>query len=111
MRPRALVWLLAVLALALTPVVGASDAKAAANHAAGASMPECPDHAPPPDCPDEGTAKHASGDCCPLMANAVALLPDAAAAVRPPVDRALLSSVPPGLTGLSPSKDPPPPRA
>ena len=106
-RIRLLVWLLALVALIAPPGLSA-HAMAAATRT---SSLHCPDHAPPPDpCPGEGTAKHAAGACCPLMAGAVALLPPPAS-----VDKRIHFHAPaPGivrsLVGRLFTKDPPPPR-
>jgi hypothetical protein len=106
-RLRLLAWLIALLALIAPPAVTAH----AMTPAAPAATVDCPDHAPPPDpCPAEGTAKHAMGTCCPLMAGAVALLSasmgaESAASFHP--------SLPPlarHLAGLLFAQDPPPPR-
>lgn len=116
-RLRALVWLIAVVAF-VVPAFGTTMA----GHAMAAAMTpvmmqgeqaasvDCPEHAPPPDCPAQGTAKHAAGQCCPMMSCTFAMLaptmvadvalsfaPDAAAVAR-------------SLTGLVFTKDPPPPR-
>ncbi|MDI1283202.1 MAG: hypothetical protein PSV46_02295 [Reyranella sp.] len=117
-RARTLVWLIALAAF-VVPSFGA----AAASHAAGQSMGQpveqgapaasvdCPDHAPPPKpCPEQGTAKHAAGECCPLMGGVVAVLPAgipvaSALSLVPPVAATVRS-----LTGISFNQDPPPPR-
>lgn len=106
-RLRLLVWLVALLSLAVPPVM-AGHARASTAEAA---MVDCPDHAPPPPCPDEGTAKHAASACCPLMGGAVAvLLPEASMAARPPAEsRAAMTVL--TLAGRLFTKDPPPPRA
>ena len=104
MRLRGLLWLVALCAFLLPPA-------ATQAMVAGADHPMpigCHDSAPPP-CPDKGTAKHAAGLCCALMAQVLAVLPAetggvvAAAGIdAPPAARS--------LTGLVPHKDPPPPR-
>jgi hypothetical protein len=107
MHWRGLVWLLAFVALVLPPSFAPSTA-AAASHPTTTS--DCDHHAPPPPCPEKGTAKHAAGLCCPLMAQMVATLP-ASVATADPATRgpaALPAAV--HFTGLSPHKDPPPPR-
>ena len=106
-RIRLLVWLITLVALIAPPGM-TSHAMASAGQA---SSVDCPDHAPPPvPCPNQGTAKHAAGACCPLMSGAVALLAmpaviDAPLLVHGPA-RAQVHS----LTGLVFSQDPPPPR-
>ncbi len=106
-RLRFLVWLLTLVALIAPP--GVSDH--AMMPMSEAASVDCPDHAPPPDpCPSEGTAKHATGTCCPMMAGAVALLSSSVGAggfisfhpPAPPLARQ--------LAGLLFSQDPPPPR-
>jgi len=108
MRLRSLVWLLAFMALVLPPSIGASAAMAVSGHR---MMSDCDHHSPPPPCPDKGTAKHAAGLCCPLMSHAMATLPSpvVAAVLGVHGPAAVLTTV--RFTGLSPRKDPPPPRA
>jgi hypothetical protein len=108
MRLRSLLWLIALCAFLLPPAVTPTEATAPSKHG---MMSNCPDHAPPPaPCPEKGSAKHAAGLCCPAMAQVVAVLPVVA------MTTSLASSDPPALsvtrdlTGLSPHKDPPPPR-
>ena len=113
-RTRSLVWLIALVAF-VVPSFGA----AAASHAMAPSMThgaqvasvDCPDHAlPPEDCPSLGTAKHAAGQCCPMMSCTLAVPPLS-------VVEGALSSLgqPPlapvrSLAGLTFTQDPPPPR-
>ena len=108
-RLRALFWLVALFAFAL-PMLGtapAGHARVGAEQAAA----DCPEHAPPPDpCPAKGTAKHAAGECCPLMSSTLALLPlsvdgETAASYSAPVPSPVRS-----LAGYVFTKDPPPPR-
>jgi len=113
-RARSLVWLIALVAF-VVPSFGT----AAASHAmtpdavvgAQAGLADCPDHAPPPKpCPEQGTAKHAASQCCPLMSGTVALLPStiaeqASSAIAPP-----LVALAHRLIGLTFTQDPPPPR-
>jgi hypothetical protein len=107
-RARLLVWMIAVVALLVPPVVVA-HAMAPAGQAASV---DCPGHAPPPDpCPDHGSAKHAASACCSLMAGTMALLPPAvdpgaSISFRPPFPAPARH-----LSGLGFSQDPPPPRA
>ena len=111
---RALVWLVVVAAFLMPPVMPPVMAQSA--HAlpmqAGKLAVHCPDHIPPPaPCPDRDSAKHAAGTCCSLMAAVVALLPEAVAATRSTMlasERA--AAVVASLTGISHTKDPPPPR-
>ena len=104
---RLLVWLVSLVALMVPPGM-ASHAIMPTHQAATVN---CPDHAlPPPPCPDQGTTKHAAGDCCPLMASMAALLPSAVA-----IDGLVVFQVPPpgrgeGHAGRTVTKDPPPPR-
>lgn len=106
-RLRLLVWTIALVAL-LAPPGMTVHAMAPAGEVASV---DCPDHAPPPDpCPDHGTARHAVGDCCPLMSGTVALLPAVVGSGE------TASSPAPGqvrstsLIGRVFSQDPPPPR-
>jgi hypothetical protein len=103
-----LVWLIAMLALIAPPGLSLSAMAAPVEKAATV---DCPDHTPPPSpCPDKGTAKHAAGTCCPLMAGAVALL---SPAMVIEATFALATMVAPSVRSLSGrtfTKDPPPPR-
>ena len=102
-------WLIALLAFACPPLSGA-HAGPAVHHAA--SGVDCPDRAPPPQpCPAQGTAKHAAGACCAMMAGMLAVLPGPPIlqTLPPSVGRSL--AVYADLTGLLFTKDPPPPRA
>ena len=108
---RLLVWLVALMALVVAlvmPPVATGHAMAPPQLVASA---DCPHHAlPPAPCPDHGTAKHAAGDCCPLMAPMMALLSaalvlDARVTFRPP-----MPEPPAGFAGRTVTKDPPPPR-
>src|SRR5262245_38178917 len=103
---RFLVWLISLVALMMPPGM-AAHAMAPAHPA---TFVDCPDHPSPPPCPDQRTAKHATGDCCPLMVCMAALLPSAASVeglvaflLTPP---ARLQS----YAGRTVAKDPPPPR-
>ena len=113
-RARTLVWLIA-LAIFAVPSFGA----AAASHAmaqpmtqdAGAALVDCPDHAPPPaPCPEQGTAKHAASQCCPLMAGSMALLPSAILERTPSLAEHPFLAPVHRLAGLTFTQDPPPPR-
>ena len=103
---RVFVWMLTALALSLPPVLPAQ----AMAFAQPATTIECPDHVPADPCPDAGTARHAAGDCCPLMSNAVAVL--AATADVDGLETAASAARPPSrhLIGRTFSQDPPPPR-
>ncbi len=109
-RARSFLWLIALAAFVCPPLTGAV-ASSAVDHMAVA-MPDCPDHVPPPDpCPLKDTAKHAAGDCCPMMSGVPALLPEAIPGdTRSPFHSRVLS-VGISLTGLLFTQDPPPPRA
>jgi hypothetical protein len=106
-RRRLLVWLIALVMLVAPPGMVAH----AMSPADAATAVDCPGHAPPPPCPDEGTAKHAASTCCPLMAGAVAMLLPAVD-IEPPAR----SGLPPAaagdtLAGRTLTEEPPPPRA
>lgn len=115
MKLSAILWLIAAFALALSPVLQRSDAKAAVHHASSVpAKSDCHDHTPPPPpepCSDMGTAKHAAGECCPMMVGAVALLPGISAAPALPTEHEPPVVAARHLTGFFPTKDPPPPRA
>ncbi len=108
MRFRNFLWLVALFAFLVPPAVAPTAAMETGSHA---MMSDCPDQAPPPaPCPDKDGAKHAAGLCCPFMALAVAVLPMVAASAD---GRGFADNVAPvtsHLTGLSLTKDPPPPR-
>jgi len=123
MRLRPFLWLIA-LAVFVVPMMGAPAMRGATAHAASGksgahshhlvdtAQGECPDHPPPPpiDCPAHGSAKHAAGLCCPMMAGAVALL---APGLAPPAAPRFVSpgtGVARPLVSHLPTKDPPPPR-
>ena len=113
-RARILVWLIALVAF-VVPSFGTAAASHAMTssmtHGAQAATVECPDHAPPPeDCPAQGTAKHAAGQCCPMMSCTFAVLPPASAGVAPAPRHAWLSAPVRSLIGLTFTQDPPPPR-
>jgi hypothetical protein len=111
---RTLVWLIALVAF-VVPSFGAAAASHAMAHPtaleAQAASVECPDHAPPPaDCPAQGTAKHAAGQCCPMMSCTLAVPPlSMAEDAQPPLGQPPLAPVR-GLAGLTFTQDPPPPR-
>lgn len=106
-RARLLVWMIAVVAL-LAPPGMTAHAMAPAGQL---SSVDCPDHAPPPDpCPDHGTARHAAGVCCPLMAGTLALVPPATSVEGPTVFHPPAPAPALNLSGLTFSQDPPPPR-
>jgi len=105
-RARTLVWLIALIAFAV-PSFGTAHAMAPAGQPASV---DCPDHAPPPDCPAQGTAKHAAGECCPLMSGAVALLLPGAIAEAPARFHTRVIAAVANLTTLFLAQEPPPPR-
>jgi len=104
-RLRSLLWLIALLGF-LAP----SFATASMAHMGQAASADCPDHAPPPDCPAQGTAKHAAGSCCPLMAGVAALLPPVAPVQMAAPCHARPATIAHNLAGLIFTQDPPPPR-
>lgn len=113
---RSFLWLLALGALvvptfgvAMVPSHASSPAHAAPAVEHAASM-DCEHAPPPPDCPAQGTAKHAAGTCCPLMAASVAILLPTAVAEAPASAfvRVLAGVI--RLTGRFSAQDPPPPR-
>lgn len=106
LRTRSLLWLIAVIAFAV-PSFGTVGAMAPAGQAASV---DCPDHAPPPDCPEHGTAKHAAGECCPLMSGAVALLLPGATAEAPVRAHTRVTAAVATLASLFLAQEPPPPR-
>lgn len=108
-RFRSIAWLIALIAF-LTAPFGPASMAYAAQPIKQAALLDCPDHAPPPDCPAQGTAKHAAGKCCPLMAGVVALLPAGAFAQTEAPAHARPRTIAPNLTGLAYTQDPPPPR-
>ena len=109
-RLRSFLWLMALVAFTLSSFGGPWVGHAVAS-AEQTAMADCPDHqAPPPDCPSEGTAKHAAGQCCPLMTGVVALLPAAALAQTIVPYHARPATIARDLTGLVFTQDPPPPR-
>jgi hypothetical protein len=107
MRLRSLLWLVALAAFLLPSFVGPA---VAAHRMSDPVMSDCGHDMPPPPCPEKDTAKHAAGLCCPLMSGTMALLPPVAAVGPRSPHAALLTLAAPHLTGLSPHKDPPPPR-
>lgn len=112
-RARTLVWLIAVIAFAVPSfgTVGAGHAMAPPlERGAQAGAMDCPDHAPPPGCPAQGTAKHAAGECCPLMSGVVALFLPGAIADAPVRSHARVIAAVAGLTSLFLAQEPPPPR-
>jgi len=109
-RIRSLLWLVVLITFAVSSLGAASIAHAALSGERTAA--DCAEHAPPPDpCPAKGSAKHAAGDCCPLMAGALALLPAVPAGGEMAMAfDALLPWRAPSLAGRLFTKDPPPPR-
>jgi hypothetical protein len=113
-RARTLIWLIALAAF----VVPSFRATLASHEMtpdvvveAHAAMVDCADHAPPPKpCPEQGTAKHAASQCCPLMSGSVALLPSTDIEQASPFVEPLVLALVHRLTGLTFTQDPPPPR-
>jgi hypothetical protein len=103
---RSLLWLVALAAFLLPSFVGPA---VASHRMSDPVMSDCGHELPPP-CPEKDTAKHTAGLCCPFMSGTVALLPPVAAVDLHSLHAALLPRAVPYLTGLSPHKDPPPPR-
>ncbi len=108
-RLRTLIWLIAVVAFAV-PSFGTVMASHAMAPAGQAASLDCPDHAPPPDCPAQGTAKHAAGQCCPQMTGAVALLLPGATAKAPVRAHTRVIVAATTLVSLFLAQEPPPPR-
>ena len=108
-QARSFLWLIALVTFALSSFGTASLGHVAVS-AEQTAMADCPDHAPPPDCPADGTAKHAAGQCCPLMTGVVALLPPATPAQAAAPHSARPATIARDLTGLIFTQDPPPPR-
>ena len=106
---RSLLWLVALLAFALSSIGTASIGHATASPEQ-ATMADCPEHAPPPDCPSQGTAKHAAGKCCPLMSGVVALLPPIVLGETALPYHGHPDTIARDLVGLVFTQDPPPPR-
>jgi len=112
---RSFLWLIALVALSV-PSLGTWVAPVQAAIGQGAdhaAMTDCGEHKPPPpdDCPSRDTAKHVTGDCCPAMGGARALLPAGALAPNDSLPEPRDAAVFRDLTGLAPVKDLPPPRA
>lgn len=107
MRWRSFVWLLAFVALVFPPLAGPSAGMTAS---AQESATGCDHHAPPPPCPEKGSAKHAAGVCCPLMAQVVATLTSMVETTGFPTGGRTALPATVHFAGLSPHKDPPPPR-
>jgi hypothetical protein len=107
MRLRSLLWLVAVAVFVLPSLVGPV---LAFDHGKRSVAADCGHDGPPPPCPDQDTAKHAAGLCCPLMACAVALLPDAASGLPHLLSGPFAPVYARDMIGLSPHEDPPPPR-
>ncbi|MGZ5901797.1 MAG: hypothetical protein ACXWK3_18795 [Reyranella sp.] len=109
-RPRSFLWLVALIAF-VVPSLGMAQVGHAAARGERTVSADCPQHAPPPDpCPAKGTAKHAAGECCPLMASVLALLPQAAGGYAAMSFRAPIPQPAHSLVGRIFTKDPPPPR-
>ena len=101
-----LLWLIALTAFVCPPAIAAV---APAASAAPSVSHHCAD-GPPPPCPENGSARHAAGLCCPFMAQAIALLSPTVVIASSDDADTLPVSADRDLTGLSPRQDPPPPR-
>ena len=101
-----LLWLVALAAFVCPPTIAAAAATGSARFAVSHHCADCP----PPPCPENGSARHAAGLCCPSMAHAIAVL--SLTVVIASSDDADKVPIFAGrdLTGLSPHQDPPPPR-
>lgn len=108
-RFRILIWLFAI-AVFVIPSMGPKMVGHEMAPAERAMSVDCPSHAPPSGCPDEGTAKHAAGECCPLMAGVVALPSPSATVAAPAFRHVHVSPTSRTLAGRLFTKDPPPPR-
>jgi hypothetical protein len=109
-RARSLVWLVALIAFLVPTLAMASMAHANAP-VEGTALADCPEHAPPPDpCPAKDTAKHAAGDCCPLMTSVLALLPSVAGDDLTMSVHSRVAECVHSFAGRLFTKDPPPPR-
>lgn len=107
---RSLAWLIALVGFVI-PSLGTASMAHAAHPVEQAAAADCPEHAPPPDpCPAKGTAKHVAGDCCPLMASSLAVLPPMAGIEGTRRFRAPGPGRVQSLAGRTFTKDPPPPR-
>jgi hypothetical protein len=110
MMARSIFWLVVLIAFVLPSLGTASMAHAAASVERTAAV-DCPQHPPPPaPCPEKGTARHAAGDCCPMMASVLALLPSAAEGDAGQSFQAPLPERVRNLAGRLFTQDPPPPR-
>lgn len=107
MRLRSLLWLVATMAFLLPSFVG--PAAASDRMVSHPAMSDCGHDAPPP-CPEKDTAQHAAGLCCPFMSGTGELMPTGAAVDARSLHGSYLLPAARHLTGLSPHKDPPPPR-
>jgi hypothetical protein len=100
-----LLWLIALAAFVCPPAIAAA---AMTGSAMRSVSHHCAD-GPPPPCPENDSARHAAGLCCPFMAHAMAVL--SPTIIIAPDDADIFpASAGRDLTGLSPHQDPPPPR-
>lgn len=106
MRLRSVLWLVALAAFLVPSFIGSA---VASHRLSDPVMSDCGHEMPPP-CPEKDTAKHTAGLCCPFMSCALAVLPPAAAAGPRRLHATFPPLAVPHLIGLSPHKDPPPPR-
>ena len=103
---RRLLWLIALAVFVCPSWIGSSMAMESTAHPIAHA---CHD-TPPPPCPEDGSAKHAAGLCCPLMSMETAVMPPFAGSTSSPDHGRVSLTAGPYLAGLSPHKDPPPPR-
>ena len=106
MSLRRLLWLIALAVFVCPSWIGSA---AAIERAAHPIAGDCHD-GPPPPCPEDGSAQHAAGLCCPPMSLAIAVLPPEATLNPRCNPSRVIGAGGPRLTGLSPHKEPPPPR-
>lgn len=105
---RLLVWLATLAALLAPP--GTTMPAAEPDRSAAVGI-DCADHAAPPPCPDQGSARHAAGDCCVHMTVHAALLPNLVLLADRPPAAARIPFADETTAGLPAARDPPPPRA
>ncbi len=101
-----LLWLIALAAFVSPPAIVAAATTASATPLVEHHCADCP----PPPCPENDSARHAAGLCCPSMAQAIAVLSPSVVIESSGNAGSFLVSAGRELTGLSPHQDPPPPR-
>jgi hypothetical protein len=101
-----LLWLIALAAFVCPPAIAAAATTGSATASVSHHCADCP----PPPCPENGSARHAAGLCCPLMAHAMAVLSSTVIVASSTDADAIPVSAGRDLTGLSPHQDLPPPR-